>query len=117
MGDTLENQLKNIDGKEALTDIRKFNSMIEERLDIKLETNFLIGISFHIGSMIDRLKEHRYIDEFENRNKYIKDNPELYKVVKNAAEFLEKKYSISVNDDEICYIMRSFDYRNYIKTI
>ncbi|GFZ32124.1 transcriptional regulator [Clostridium zeae] len=115
MGDTLEMQLKNISGKSALVDIRKFNSMVEDGLDIKLDTNFLIGISFHVASMIDRLKEGKFIDEFENKIQYIKDNPELYKVVKKAAEFLNKKYSIEIIEDEVCYIMRFFDYRNYIK--
>lgn len=115
MGETLDMQLKNISGKEALVDIRKFNKMIEDELNIKLDTNFLIGISFHIGSMIDRLKDGMVIDEFENRDKYIKDNSELYKVVKNASKFLNNKYSIDITEDEICYIMRFFDYRNYIK--
>lgn len=115
MGDTLEMQLKNINGKEAMDDIRKFNKMIEEGLDIKLDTNFLIGISFHIGCMIDRVKEGGLIDKFEDREKYIKSNPELYRVVKHASEFLNKKYSINISEDEICYIMRFFDYKNYIK--
>lgn len=115
MGDTLELQLNNINGKEALVDIRRFNSMIEESLDIKIDTNFLIGISFHIGCMIDRLKEGRMIDEFEDRENYIKDNPEIYRVVKNASKFLNNKYFINISEDEICYIMRFFNYKNYIK--
>lgn len=115
MGDTLEMQLKNISGKKALLDIRKFNSRIEEQLNIKLDTNFLIGISFHIGSMIDRLKDGEEINEFDGREEYIRDNRELYRIVKNSTEFLNEKYSIKINEDEICYIMRFFDYRNYIK--
>ncbi|GFP74670.1 sigma 54-interacting transcriptional regulator [Clostridium fungisolvens] len=115
MGDTLEMQLKNISGKAALIDIRRFNSMVEEALNIKLDTNFLIGISFHMASMIDRLKEGKYIDEFENKEKYIRESPELYNVVKGTTDFLNKKYQIEITEDEICYIMRFFDYRNYIK--
>lgn len=117
MGDTLEMQLKNVSGKSVLVDIRKFNRMVEEALDIKLDTNFLIGISFHMASVIDRLKDGEEIDEFENKENYIRENPQLYNVVKSSVKFLNNKYLIEITEDEICYIMRFFDYRNYIKTI
>lgn len=117
MGETLEMQMKNISGKDVLMDIRRFNSMVETRLDIKLDTKFLIGISFHIGCMIDRLKDGVVIDEFENKENYIKFNPQLYSIVREACELLNRKYSIKINEDEICYIMRFFDYRNYKKNL
>lgn len=117
MGDTLEMQLKNVNGKSLLVDIRKFNRMVEKALDIKLNTNFLIGISFHMASVIDRLKEGQEIDEFENKENYIRENPQLYSVVKNSVELLNNKYLIQITEDEICYIMRFFDYRNYIKMV
>lgn len=115
MGDTLEMQMKNINGKEVLVDIKRFNNIIEKSLGIKIDTKFLIGISFHIGCMIDRLKDGVLIDEFEGRDNYIYCNTQLYCAVKDACGFLNEKYSISINEDEICYIMRFFDYKNYIK--
>lgn len=115
MGETLETQMKNISGKDVLMDIRRFNNMVETKLDIKLDTKFLIGISFHIGCMIDRLKDGVVINEFENKENYIKFNPQLYSIVKEACELLNRKYSIKINEDEICYIMRFFDYKNYKK--
>lgn len=115
MGDTLDMQLKNISGNELLVDIKKFNKMVEEELDIKLDTNFLIGISMHIASVVDRLKEGREIDKFENKQNYIRENIKLYNVIKNSTKLLNNKYLIEITEDEICYIMKFFDYRNYIK--
>jgi transcriptional regulatory protein LevR/transcriptional regulator with AAA-type ATPase domain len=114
MGDTLENQLTHVNGEEILRDIRYFNNRVSKELDIKINTNFLIGVTFHLACMIDRLKEGGTIDEFEGREIFIKENPELYKAVKNACNALNSKYSIEITEDEICYIMNFFNYKNYI---
>lgn len=114
MGETLENQLKHVDGEMVLKDIRKFNNTIEEELNIKIDTNFLIGATLHIACMIDRLKEGGSIDEFDNKEAFIRENPELYRIVKNASVTLNNKYSIEITKDEICYVMNFFNYKNYI---
>jgi transcriptional regulatory protein LevR/transcriptional regulator with AAA-type ATPase domain len=113
MGETLENQLKNIDGKEVLKYIKRFISFVEDGLDTKIDTGFLIGITFHMGCMIDRLREGGVVDEFEGREDYISENPELYNIVSRACDILNKKYDINISQDEICYIMVFFNPRNY----
>ncbi|MBP2642967.1 MAG: transcriptional antiterminator [Firmicutes bacterium] len=111
MGETLENQLKHIRGKEALTEIKKFNSTIEESLNKKFETNVLIGITFHMACMIDRLKDEETINAFEGKEPFIAENRDLYRVVKNACAMLNTKYAINIVEDEICYIMRFFKHQ------
>jgi transcriptional regulatory protein LevR/transcriptional regulator with AAA-type ATPase domain len=113
MGDTLKHQFKNLDGTEVFKDIRKFITQIEENLNIKIDTEILIGTTLHIGCMIERLKSGEAIIEFEGSEEYIKSNPELYKVVKDACNVLNKKYNIYILSDEICYIMSYFDIKNY----
>jgi transcriptional regulatory protein LevR/transcriptional regulator with AAA-type ATPase domain len=113
MGETMDNNLRNISGKEALEDVKIFNKLIEEGLCTNLDINFLIGISFHLVCMVDRLKEGRINNKFEDKDNYIKVNSKLYRVVKRATEFLNEKYSIEISEDEICYIMRYFNYKNY----
>ena len=49
MEETLEHQLKNIDGKIVLKDIKKFNITVTEALNINISTNILIGIYFSYG--------------------------------------------------------------------
>ncbi|MCM0649596.1 sigma 54-interacting transcriptional regulator [Clostridium swellfunianum] len=113
MGDTLKYQLKNIDGAEVFKDIKEFITQVEEDLNIKMDTDILIGTALHMGCMIDRLKAGGAIIEFENCKEYIKQNPELYRVVKNACSQLNKKYGVYILEDEICYIMSYFDIKKY----
>lgn len=114
MGDTLRYSLKTIDGAEALKYIKKFINYIEERLEINIDTEVLIGVTLHIGCMIERIKAGGDIVEFEGSKAYIKSNPELYKTVKDACRVLDEKYNICILTDEICFIMRYFDIKNYI---
>jgi transcriptional regulatory protein LevR/transcriptional regulator with AAA-type ATPase domain len=113
MGDTLKHQLKNIDGAEAFKDIKRFITQIEEALDIKMDRDILIGITLHMGCMMDRLKVGGVIIEFEDSRQYISDNPRLYSAVKNACTEIDKKYGIYIQVDEICYIMSYFDMGKY----
>ena len=69
MEETLDRQLKNIDGAMVLKDIKKFNINVTEALEVNISTNILIGITFHVACMIDRLKEKVIIDEFEGKEK------------------------------------------------
>ncbi|MHC1681848.1 MAG: sigma 54-interacting transcriptional regulator [Clostridiaceae bacterium] len=115
IGDSIGEQLKNINGKETLINIKEFISIIEESLNIKLDANVLIGVAYHVACMIDRLKEGGQINKFKNANNYIKDNLETYEAVKDASEFLNNKYSININEDEICHITRYFNSGNYTK--
>jgi transcriptional regulatory protein LevR/transcriptional regulator with AAA-type ATPase domain len=115
MGETLENQLVNINGRDALKDIKAFIAIIEKDLDIKVDTSFLIGITFHIGCMLDRLKAQVVVDEFEDRDAYIKQNSLLHHIVSKACEKLNNKYDVKISEDEICYIMVFFNPKNFIK--
>ena len=65
-----------------------------------------------MACMIDRLKENVIIDEFEGKEKYIKENLNLYRIIKNACASLNTKYSISISDDEICCLMNFFNIKN-----
>lgn len=114
MEETLDHQLKNIDGKIALKDIKKFNSTVMEALKITLSTNILIGITFHIACMIDRLKDKVIIDEIEGKKEYIKDNFDLYRIIKNACASLNTKYSIIISDNEIYCLMKFFNSKEQI---
>ncbi|WP_459482514.1 sigma-54-dependent transcriptional regulator [Clostridium saccharoperbutylacetonicum] len=111
MEDTIENTLKNSDGRTVLKHIKKFIKNIEEELKVNISTNILIGITLHIAAMIDMSIEKKTIIEFEGKDKYIKDNLNLYKVVKNAFMPINTKYSINVSEEEICCLMNFFNPR------
>lgn len=112
MGDTLKNQLKAIDGAEVFKDIKRFITEIEEKLNIKMDREVLIGTTLHIGCMIERLKKGDSVIGFQGKEEYIKANSQLYKVVKRACSDLNEKYDIYILSDEICYIMSYFKMGN-----
>lgn len=109
MSDTIKEHLKNIDGVKALKDIKRFNSNIQSKLNIKLPTNRLIGIILHIACMLERLKDEIVIDEFKNKEQFIEENKDLYNLVRNETLVLNTEYGVEIVDDEVCYIATLFD--------
>ncbi|WP_271812579.1 sigma 54-interacting transcriptional regulator [Clostridium beijerinckii] len=108
MEETLEHQLKNIEGKAVLSDIKRFTTTVTKLLNIKLTSNAIIGITLHMAVMIDRLCGDGVIDAYSNIDSCIKENSELYRIMKTECSRLNTKYTIYISDDEICYLMNLF---------
>ncbi|WP_426350225.1 sigma-54-dependent transcriptional regulator [Alloiococcus sp. CFN-8] len=108
MGAALDNQLNNINGIEALEDIKEFNSIILEKLKLKVSTNILIGEAFHVACLMDRLKAGELGKPFQNKEAYINDNHGYFRVVKEAIPLLNSKYNIEIGEDDICRIVSFF---------
>jgi transcriptional regulatory protein LevR len=108
MEETLEHQLKMVEGKVVLNDIKRFTTTVTKVLNIKLTSNAIIGITLHMAVMIDRLCGDGQIDEYKNTDLYIKENSELYRIIKSECSRLNTKYTIYISDDEICYLMNLF---------
>ncbi|CUO72812.1 sigma 54-interacting transcriptional regulator [Clostridium disporicum] len=110
MVETLKTHLKHIDGERVLEHIKCFNERIQKKINMKIETNRLIGITLHIACMIDRLSEGIKAEPFELKEKFIAENQELFNLVKIEINKLKNKYyeNIEVDDDEICYITSFF---------
>lgn len=113
MGQTLGNQLKNVNGERLFEDIKAFISKMGEELAAKIDTDVLIGITLHIGCMIDRILENDVGVEYVDRDNFIMNNKELYNLVLNNIESLNEKYKIKISKDEICFIMNFFNPLNY----
>ncbi len=108
MEETLEYQLKNINGTAIVRDIKKFCRNVTETMHIKLTSNSLIGITLHMAVMVDRLSGREEIESYKGKEAYINENKELYKVIKRECAILNTKYAILVSEDEICYLMNLF---------
>ncbi len=108
MGQSLDTRLKHVDGKIILKDIKKFNKTIEESSKVKINDNIFIGVTLHMACMVDRIMDNEVMEDFHNKEAFIKYNKELYKNVKNACTPINTKYSIIIPDDEICRIMTFF---------
>lgn len=108
MEETLEYQLKNINGTAIVRDIKKFCRNVTETMHIKLTSNSLIGITLHMAVMVDRLSGREEIESYKGKEAYINENKELYRVIKRECAILNTKYAILVSEDEICYLMNLF---------
>ncbi|WP_026883108.1 sigma 54-interacting transcriptional regulator [Clostridium akagii] len=113
MSETLDHQLKNIDGKTVLKDIKTFCRVVRETLNIKLTSNALIGITLHMACMIDRLCGNEELEEkYPDKEGYIEENLELYRLIKNRCISLNTKYTIIISEDEICFLMNLFNMKS-----
>jgi transcriptional regulatory protein LevR/transcriptional regulator with AAA-type ATPase domain len=112
---SLGNMLNNINNsKSFMNDIRQFIERVESRLGRNLNNNVLIGVSCHIGCMIDRLKGHGTITEYPQRIQYIQNNNEIIGIIRDESRLLNEKFEIQIPDDEVCYISTFFNPENCI---
>lgn len=114
IGHTLTNMLRNINSKNAFTDIREAIQKIECEAQIKLLPDVLIGAFCHIGCMIDRMLENTEAVDFPGRDFYMKNNRMLFETVKASFSQLEQKFKVRIPDDEICYIASFFNEENCV---
>jgi transcriptional regulatory protein LevR len=108
MKETLEHQLKNIDGRTIVNDIKRFCRNVTKSLEIQLTSNALIGITLHMAVMVDRLIDNGKVEEYIGKEAYIKENLELYRLIKSECTLINTKYTITISEDEICYLMNLF---------
>lgn len=103
----LDEYVKFINPKIAVVNIKKF---IES---LKLEytdesTDQIMDLIIHIGCMLDRCVNRNFV-KFENANNYKEKNIKQFNLIRQAICILENEYNISINDDEICYIIKSIN--------
>ncbi len=102
----IKENIYNVDGVELFNDVTKFLDIIQNKLSITLSDEKNVGIILHLSFVIGRLKNGDILTEYENKEKYISENINLYNTIKENFAFLNKKYKIELLDDELCYIMK-----------
>lgn len=108
---TLSNILSNIDQRTLLSDIKLFNENISQKLDITLSNNTLIGLVMHIACMLEQLVNGKQSQiTFLDKDHYIQKHEDEFKIIKNEMNRFEKNFSITIPDDEICYILKFFNH-------
>jgi transcriptional regulator with AAA-type ATPase domain/transcriptional regulatory protein LevR len=108
--ETLKLQLKQVDAKSVVDDIKEFSENTQNNLNYRISINILIGITFHISMLIDKRNNINYT-KVENQDdiNYINKNRHLYKVIEVELQKLFSKYNLKTTQKEILYIMKSFD--------
>lgn len=101
----IKENIYNIDSVELYNDVTNLLKTLENTLSIKLPDENLVGIILHTSFVIGRLKNEDSPAVYPEKDKYIKDNIELYDLIKDNLAFINNKYKIKIIDDEICYLM------------
>ncbi|WP_291722851.1 sigma 54-interacting transcriptional regulator [Clostridium sp.] len=101
--DLLNKYLKYINPEIAIPIIKEFI----EKINLKFANNHkedLIDLIVHLGCMLNRCVHGDKV-KFTNIEVFKKNNSKLFKKVRKATEILENEFEISINDDEVCYIL------------
>ncbi|MBA2876429.1 sigma 54-interacting transcriptional regulator [Thermaerobacillus caldiproteolyticus] len=110
MIEILTNHLQCIRASEGIAAIRCCFANIQQKLQINVHPHDMIGMVLHTCCMLDRLIAGDNSVQYEQKEKYIKENEWLYHLVKKELHSLEKKYRVNLTKDELCYIMKFFEY-------
>jgi transcriptional regulator with AAA-type ATPase domain/transcriptional regulatory protein LevR len=113
IGATFENHLKHIQGRTALEDIKQLIRNIETGLAIRIPTDVLIGIAFHLGCLLDKLCGTGSLEPLKIKPPNIPDNPKLHSLITTECEVLNRKYRITIPKDEMSCMMLLFDPQNF----
>lgn len=98
----LEQYVKYINPKLAVVNIKKF---IEQINYITKDHNDILDLIVHMGCMLDRCI-HKDEVKFDTIAVFIKKHRQQFYEVRAAVDNLEKEYDITINDDEVCYIIK-----------
>lgn len=108
MGLILKEHIDNLNGEELYNDITLTIKRIESKLSIKLNDESLIGLILHLGCTISRLKKGECSADYPDKEKFISNHTDIYKIIKECLIFFYNKYLVEISEHEICYIINFF---------
>ena len=100
----LQESLKKLDIPKAKELIQELISNLEDQ-GIQLNTNQEVGLTLHLSCMIDSLLSNMRTPPNPYGEKIIKENKELYNIVRPSIRKTEKAFNIIIPDDEIANII------------
>ncbi len=101
----IKENIYNIDGAELFKDVTNLLNTLQEKLSIKLSDENTVGIILHLSFVVGRLRNDDNPAVYPNKDAFIKENINLYNIVRDNLNFINIKYNINIIDDEVCYLM------------
>ncbi len=101
----IKENIYNIDGAELFKDVTNLLNTLQEKLSIKLSDENTVGIILHLSFVVGRLRNDDNPAVYPNKDVFIKENINLYNIVRDNLNFINIKYNINIIDDEVCYLM------------
>lgn len=98
----LDQYVKFVNPKVAIRHLRDY----VDNLDISLaDDNHRLDLYIHLGCMLDRCI-HQDAIYFENIRSFIQEHTQMFSSVRELTNKLAKDYDTTINDDEVCYIVK-----------
>lgn len=99
--------LLNIFDLDSIMFIEQIIWQLEKNLDYTISQPYYINLITHILICIKRLKEGNQIESKEDKIKLLDDlNEKVYKNVINLTDKIQKRYGVSINNEETYYIYK-----------
>lgn len=108
--------LSQTDPGEVFPAARHFTEQIEKKSGFELQESVRTSMFCHIACMVDRLKKGQSVQPFSGMHQFIAERQLLVETVRHEASALETQFSVSIPDDEICYLASFFHPDNCIST-
>lgn len=106
----LEKYVKYINPEMAISSIKQFIDTLNLNFNDK-NGDDLINLIVHLGCMLNRCVRG-YNVKFDKMEEYKKSNLKQFNILREHIKILEEEYEISINDDEICYILTILNKNN-----
>lgn len=87
---------------------RIFTEKVERLSGLQLQDSVRTGMLCHIACMVDRLKKGQTVRPFSGMQLFITEKKTLFEIIRKEAVYLENRFSVSIPDDEICYLASFF---------
>jgi transcriptional regulatory protein LevR/transcriptional regulator with AAA-type ATPase domain len=105
---TLDEFLTFVNPRKVLTTLLTCTKQFEEQLEFSFSHSGLLRIMIHASCMIERLLTDAQIN-YSAKDSCIKEHKEEYAVIRQNIVSLEQQFSVTIPDDEICYLIDIID--------
>lgn len=98
----LDQYVKYVNPKVAIRHLKDY----VDQLDIYVpKDNQRLDLYIHLGCMLDRCI-HQDAIYFDNLRSFIYEHQDIFQAVRELTDKLAKTYDTTINDDEVCYIIK-----------
>jgi transcriptional regulatory protein LevR len=108
IGQTLKEELSEIDSHEIVADVKNILPILEKKLQRQFHKRTIFGAIFHICCLIDGLKKGCRGNEFPDQDIYEENYSWEHSVIRETIQPIEEKYQVTISAGEISYMVSLF---------
>lgn len=109
--------LEVIQPEKIIRDVDFIVDFLRKELRIVFSSGTTLLLYIHISCLVERLIMNKYLDKYENLEKFEEENKDFIKIVKKAFEHIELTYNVVIPISEIAYINDCLYKDNYQSSV